>query len=371
MDAVLSTHPMRLESPVGAEIVLEGRKYINFGGSSYLGLSGKPEILEAGVTALRATGAGYVIPRFCAVVSGAHEEVEAEAAAFFGTQAALYLASGYATGLAAISALKGSFQLILYDKLSHYALRDASAASGLPCYGFEHSDPESLADELKRRVGAGQRPLIVTDGLFSVWGEIARVGELAAVAERYDGHLFVDESHSFGILGRHGRGVREYWRLEDYTRVTSGGSLGKAFGCSGGIILGSADHIARLRSTPIGLGASSGSPVNAALCARALAYARRTPSLLLHLRHNTIRMKSGLRRLGLHVGTDEVPIAAFQRNSADSTRQLQQRLMSHGIFVLCAQYVGTDATGVIRCGIFADHTPEHIDFFLDALRSLL
>jgi 7-keto-8-aminopelargonate synthetase-like enzyme len=304
------------------------------------------------------------------VLSRAHDDAETEAAVFFESPAALYLASGYAVGFASMAVMKQAFQLIFYDEFAHYALREASAASGLPCHEFKHADPENLAMLLKQRVQKGERPLIATDGIFATIGEVAPIIDLARVIDPYGGHIFVDESHSYGVLGAHGRGVREHWGLSAM-QVTSGGSVGKAFGCSGGIIPGTAQSVARLRTTPIAMGASSGSPVNAALCARAFAYARGHPDLLQRLRGNITHAKAGLRRLGLEVGSDAVPIATFGFGSSDSMRLLQQRLMSEGIYVLYTRYIGAADSGVIRCGIFADHTREHIEHLLAVLQRFL
>jgi 8-amino-7-oxononanoate synthase len=362
--------PRTLESAVGAEIVVDGQRYINFAGSSYLGLSGRPETVAAGVAALRESGSGYQFPRHHGIATRAHQDVESEAAAFFATQAAIYLASGYYFGLVAIASVRDDFDAIFFDELCHYSLREAIAASGLPSHSYRHLDVEDLATNLKRHLRAQHMPLIVTDGMYSTFGEIAPLDELARVMAPYDGCLLVDESHSFGVLGQSGRGAVEHHRLADAS-ILSGGSLCKAFGGSGGIIPAQLTEIEACRSTPAGRGAAAGLPANAAMCATNLRYVREHPELLKRLRSNVAYLKNGLRNLGLEIPDTVAPVAAFVPGAGESIRALHQQLMAEGIFVFHSKYIGAGPAGAIRCGIFADHTTLHADRLVDALRRLL
>jgi 8-amino-7-oxononanoate synthase len=362
--------PRTLESPVGAEIVIDGNRYINFGGSAYLGLSGNRQIHEAGFAALRQCGSGSPVPRDQGVATGAHQEAEAAAAAFFGTPAALYIAHGYYFGLVTIRALRESYSAIFFDELAHYSLREAIAACGLRSYSYRHLDAADLAAALRRELGANDTPLVVTDGMFPTFGEIAPLGELARAVEPYAGRLLVDESHSFGVLGPLGRGAGEHHGVRAPSILT-GGSLGKAFGTCGGIVPASAEEVAAFRLTPTARGASIGLPAAAAMCASSLRYVREHPELLQRLRANVVRVKSGLRRLGLQVNDSIAPVAAFVTGPGKSMAALRQELMAEGIFVYHTNYVGAGPGGVIRCGIFADHTDEHIERLLEALQRLL
>jgi 8-amino-7-oxononanoate synthase len=359
-----------LESAVGAEIVIDSRRYINFGGSSYLGLSGNPEILEAGMSALRQCGSGAPLARFHRVLTRAHQDVESEACDFFSSPAALYLASGYFFGLVSMAALRGQFDTIFFDEFSHHSLREAIAASGLTNHAFRHLDAEDLRARLKEHLRAGARPLVATDGLFSTLGEIAPLDELASAIAPYDGRLLVDESHAFGVLGALGRGAAEHHCIPP-SLVLVGGSLGKAFGTCGGIVPASEDDVRAFRTTPGIRGASVGLPAAAAMCARSLNYVRRHPELLQRLRDNVAYMKARLRKIGLEVGDSIAPVAAFRTRANRSPAALKDALLAEGIFVFHSSYIGAGADGVIRCGIFADHTHEHIDALVGALRALL
>lgn len=362
--------PRTIESPTGAEIIIDGTRYINFGGSSYLGLSANPQILEAGSAALRESGSGSQFSRYYQIATRAHQEAEFEAAVFFDSPAALYMAAGYYFGLVALAAFREKFNTIFFDELAHYSLREAIAASGLESYSFRHLDAQDLEAKLKRHLPANGRPLIATDAMYSALGEIAPLNELALVMTPYGGRLLVDESHGFGVLGAQGRGAWEHHHL-DASSALLGGSTGKALGVVGGIIPASEDEVAAFRSTPVGRGAATGLPAAAAMCASSLRYIRQHPELLQRLRENTSYMKSGLRRLGLTVRDNIAPVAAFTTGSDRSMQILQQRLMYEGIFAFHSHYIGAGAEGVIRCGIFADHTSEHIDRLLEVLERIL
>jgi 8-amino-7-oxononanoate synthase len=358
-----------LESAVGAEIVLDGKRYVNFAGSSYLGLSANQEIIEAGVAMLRISGCGAQLARHYQIATRAHQEAESEAAKFFDTQSALYLPGGYYFGLVAIAAVRKDFSTIFFDEWAHFSLREAIAASGLKNYAFRHLDVEDLEAKLAQHVLADEKPLIVTDGMYSTFGDIAPLEDIARTASSYDGHLLVDESHSFGVLGSRGRGASEHHNVGP-SSIVIGGSTGKAFGVLGGIIPASEEEVAAFRTTPVARGASGGMPASALMCARSLKYVREHPELLQRLRTNVAHMKDGLRRIGLSVGDSVAPIASFVPKDRPP-QELQERLLLEGIFVLHSTYIGAGPAGVIRCCIFADHTSEHIDCLLDSLRRLL
>lgn len=357
---------MRIESPVGSEIVIDGRRYINFGGSSYLGLSGKSEILDAGAKSLYETGAGYQFPWFFSMATRAHQAAEQEATKYFGTSGAVYLSGGYHFAFAAMSVLRSKFASVFFDEMAHYSLREAIAASEMPSFPFKHLDPLDLELCIKTHLRAHERPLIVTDGIYGGTGEIAPLDQFFSVIKPYEGHLLVDESHSFGVLGVSGRGACEHHQIPPAI-TTTGGSVSKAFGASGGIIPANADDVIALRSTPVGRGASSGLAAAAAMCARSLRYAREHPDLLSRLRVNVQNIKERLRALGLEVGTTPAPVATFRAGSETTMRSIQEALMAEGIFLPHIQYKGIDSAGALRCGIFADHTEAHVDALVSGL----
>jgi 7-keto-8-aminopelargonate synthetase-like enzyme len=359
--------PGNLASPVGAEVVIDGRPYINFAGSSYLGLAGNEQIIAKGSEALRIWGCGAPFLRGQGLASGPHLNVEAEACAYFSSRGALFIASGYLFGFVAVAALRGSGDVVFFDEFAHYSLHEAIAASGLRSHAYRHRDAEHLEMLIGQHLRAQERPLVVTDGLFAAMGEIAPLRELSRVSRRYEGRLLIDESHAFGVLGPSGRGAHEQEGIE-VSSALIGGSFGKAFGVCGGIVLGGDEEMAACRVTPAALGASAGLTAAAAMSAESLRYVREHPELLARLRSNVRRLKRGLRGLGLDVRDSEVPVAAFVTESERSMQSLRAALMAEGLIVYHVDYAGTPRGGVIRCGIFADHTDEHIDCLVDALR---
>jgi len=371
MELESSAKPLILESSVGAEIVLSGRRYVNFGGSAYLGLGSNPHILEAGIAALGKYGGGGPIPRGHAIGCGPLRDVEQSACRFFESDAALYLGGGYHFGLAAPAVLSEQYDAVFFDEFAHFALRDGIGAAELRHRSFRHLDVEDLQHQLRHHLAAGERPLVVTDGLYSTFGDIAPLDRLWQATAAYDGRLVIDESHAFGVLGATGRGALEHHGVT-HTGALVGGSLAKAFGTCGGLALGSAADIQAMHSTPVVRGAAVGSPAAIAMCAASLDYVRNHPELLTRLRASTSYLKSGLRRLGLTLhGDDIAPIAAFALDSSDSTLRLHTALLAEGIFVYRSTYIGAGTTGVIRCAVFADHTQDHLGALLDALRRLL
>jgi 8-amino-7-oxononanoate synthase len=367
-----SSECMRIaNSPVGAEIVVDGRRYINFGGSSYLGLSGSPQLIEAGVEALRIGGSGYQFPRAYGVATQAHLNAESEAADFFQTESALYIAAGYLFGFVAMGGLRSSFDLVMFDEWAHFSLQDAIQASGIKSCAFRHSDADDLSRKLTMHLRPKDRPLVVSDGMYSTFGEIAPLEEFAQAVAPYDGRLLVDESHSFGVIGATGRGAVEHNNLAPEIAVI-GGSTGKGLGVLGGIVPGSEADVFTFRRSPAARGAAAGLPAAAAMCAKSFRYLREHPELLATLRSNVKYLKDRLRSLGLEVGDTVAPIATFKAGATPgSNRRLHSALLDQGIFVLHSHYVGADSDGVIRCSIYADHRRDQMDKLIDALRRIL
>lgn len=355
-----------LESAAGAEIVIDDRKYLNFGGSSYLGLSAHPAIIAAGIAGLNARGSGMQMPSSQGLSVPETAEIEHVAADFFRVEASLFFSCGYLFPLAALAALDRDRHVVFADEFAHFAIRDGIRASGLAAFSYRHCDPEDLRTKLKSHISVGQTPCIATDGLFSTFGNIPPLDELFEICSGYGGKLLIDESHSFGTMGASGRGTIEHFGLVS-PNIVAGGSLGKAFGACGGIALGSSESIRRLKDTPAGLGAGKGAPHLGAMCAESLKLVKRTPLFLKNLRQNTSQLKQGLQQIGIDVGNSDAPIAAFSRGSFEANRACKQQLRERGIFVYHSKYIGTGTDGVIRLAVFSDHTNDQISYLLQEL----
>jgi 7-keto-8-aminopelargonate synthetase-like enzyme len=356
----------RIECPSGAEMMIEGRAILNFGGSSYLGLTRQPELTQAAISALRDQGPLAQLPRHYGFALGANLDVEQEAARFFGCEAAMYFATGYLFGLIGLSGLSESYDIVFLDESAHYNLRDGALAAGKPVHAFRHRCPDDLAQQIRERLPAGARPLVATDGMFPTFGSVAPLDAYAAILRPHAGWLLVDESHAFGVLGPSGRGAVEHHAVQG-PRVVAGGSLGKAFCAYGGLALGERTVVDRLWSASAARGAASGMSSGAAMSAASLNWVRRNPARLAKLRVNVKHLKCGLKALGLEVDDGEAPVAAFVAGSAGRMKRLQAELFDAGFYVIYSTYVGAGPAGAIRCAAFADHEPGHIDQLLGAL----
>jgi 7-keto-8-aminopelargonate synthetase-like enzyme len=359
-----------MESLYGPEVVLSGRRYVNFGGCGYLGLHGHPEIVQAAGDALRKYGISSGLSRHYSVSSAPLLETEDKAAEFFGTESALYLPTGYLTAAVAAWGLADRVDAIFLDDVAHYSVRDAAVLTGKPIHRFAHCDPDDLRRKLKTNLPAGQKPLVMSDGVFPTFGEIAPVAEYLKAVEPCDGQILLDEAHSVGAVGPHGWGSFDHHGLAS-DRIHFGGTLSKAFGAHGGIIPGSRQYIERLRTCPIVRGASAPSAPCAAASAKSLEIVLQHPDLKERLWTNVRMLKDGLRGLGIAMNDTEVPIVTFALGSADATARMHQGLLDRGIFVYLSHYIGASAGGVLRHAVFANHTPQHIRCLLDAIKELL
>lgn len=355
-----------IQSPSAARMVIDGRPILNFGGSCYLGLSAQPELVEAGVRAIGQLGSTGQLPRHYNLALAANLEAENAARAFFGTEGAIYYATGYLFGLMAMTALADDYDVAVIDESGHYNLVEGARMAGKPIVTFKHRDAADLASVLDRVASEDKRALVATDGMFATFGTSPPLAEYQRLIDRHGGWLLVDESHSFGSLGATGQGACEMTGISG-DRVLRGGSMAKAFCAYGGLTVGSAEAIARLWQTPIARGAVSGMSAGAAMTAASLRYVRANPERLEALRTNAARLKQALRGYGFAVEDNGSPVAAFVHGDAAQMQAIQQALWAQGIFVIYSTYVGAGPEGALRIAAFADHQAEDYERLAEAL----
>lgn len=274
--------------------------------------------------------------------------------------------SGYFIGLAGLRSIADLFHLILIDEGAHYCLKDGAKLTDLPVHRFAHCDVDALGRELKRHVRAGQRPIVVTDGVFATTGRVPPLGDYAAALAPYDGRLFVDESHGFGVIGRTGRGSAEYCGVEHL--VTSGATLGKALCAQGAFIGCLEEEVARLRSQPGIRGACAGSPISAAVSAASLSYVAQHPEIRHEISALTDYFRTRLRNVGIPVIDSPAPIVSFRLGDRRAMQALQLRLFQQGIYIYHSTYLGAGPEGMIRCAVFRDHSKGDIDTLVVAVK---
>ena len=385
-----------LESPPGPLVQIDGREYLYFVGTSYLGLQAHPEVIRAACDATQRYGIHSATTRAGFGNIPPTLDAERRLTEFFGTEAAFYFAAGYAGNNILLSALADDVDIIFVDQLSHYSIWEAAGQSRRPVYHFRHRDPGDLAAALRKKLRPGQRPLVISDGVFSVRGTIAPVAEYCQQLADYDGAaLLLDDAHGIGVLGVHGRGTYEHaglWHtisplpLGEGTYVGSlpfaeataigtflTGTASKALGGFGGVIPGSQQFIEQVRKASHWYeGASAPMAAAAAATARAIELLMADPDLRTRLSSNVYLLKDGLRHLGFEVDQTPVPIACLIAGSAENMARIQRELMARGIAVAyMAAYSGLGPEGGLRIAVFATHTADMIGRLLDELKRLV
>ena len=368
-----------MQSAPGPETIIDGVRYLYFGGTSYLGLAAHPEVIEAGCAAMRLYGVHSATSRARFGTNPPVLEVEHRAAEFFGTEDAFYFTSGYMANHIMVSALAGTVEAVLVDEATHFCVREAARLSGLPLATFRHHD----AEDLGRQAVGRKNVMVLADAVGPVSGSVAPVADYVRALERCErANLVLDDAHGFGVLGTHGRGLLDEQGL--WGRVNNDvqergvglyvcGTLSKALGGFGGIIPGTREFLSRARTASHYFdGASAPASAVAAATAKALEIVMREPSLRLRLRENTLRLRRGLRGLGMDA--PEGASANFGVSAGDATtmRHIHETLKSRGIMLPYLEtYSGILAEGLLRFAVFANHSDAQIDQLLGELRDLL
>jgi len=368
-----------MQSAPGSETMIDGVRYLYFGGTSYLGLANHPEVIEAGCAALRRYGVHSATTRARFGTNPPVLEVERRAAEFFGTEDAFYFSSGYQSNHILVAALAADADVVLVDEAAHYCVLEATRLAGKPVLTFRHRDPADLA----HIAAPHDRVLVMADGVNPSTGTIAPVREyLAAITDRTHATLLLDDAHGFGVLGEQGRGLLDELELWTHVnggapvngvRVSVGGTLAKALGGFGGIIPGTNEFVERVRkSSHYFDGASAPASAEAGATAKALEIVLREPELRERLRANVRHVRAGLRALGLIVPDDVPAHFGVTIGDAANMKHVHEALKARGILLpYVGTYSGLPPEGVLRFAIFASHTTGQLDRLLDKIQEVL
>jgi glycine C-acetyltransferase len=369
--------PMRvLSSPQAAEVVVDGAELISLSSNNYLGLATHPRLKEAALAATRDFGVGSGAVRTIAGNMTLHEQLESELAAFKHTEAVLTLQSGFAANTGVIPVVAGEQDLIVSDALNHASIIDGMRMSKAPRVVFPHKDVAALRELLrearaKGRPDAGGAPhrliLVVTDGVFSMDGDIAPLPGIVAAAEEFGAAVMVDDAHASGVLGRNGRGTVDHFDLHGRVHIQVG-TMSKAMGVLGGYVAGSQalrDMLIQ-RARPF-LFSTSHPPAVAAACIAAIHVLQEEPELIDHLWANTIHFKGELKRLGFDTGVSETPITPVMMGDSATAGRFSGRLFEEGVFAQAVVYptVALDKAR-IRTIVTAEHSIAQLDRCLEA-----
>jgi 8-amino-7-oxononanoate synthase len=367
-----SNYKFTMESGPGPETIINGKRYLYFGGTGYFGFQSHPDVLQAAQKALAEFGMDTATSRDIFGTSPLLLSVEKNAREFMGTEDAIYLPSGYLVNIAAFQALTAlhHFDAIFVDKEAHWSITDFVYALQKPVHSFGHGDANDLERKLKTYMKPGQKPLVASDGIFPTFGKIAPVPAYLPLVEAYDGLLWLDDCHGLGVLGRQGRGTYDHYGLGS-ERLYSGSTLSKAMGAHGGIIAGKEEFILAIRAGHIVNGANASVSAAAAAAVTGIRLMTAQPNLCQQLWQNASQLKSGLKAMGFDQDNTPVPIAAWVLKTAKEMDQIQAEMMKRGIAIQRTEYVGSGPNGVLRAVVFANHRPEQISHMLSELKSLV
>jgi len=353
-------------SPQGAWIVVDGKRVLNFCSNNYLGLANDPRLRDAAKRAIDQFGAGPAAVRTIAGTLTLHRELETRLARFKGAEATIAFQSGFASNLGTIAALVGKEDVIFSDELNHASIIDGARLSAAKIVRYAHNDANALEEAIKKETDH-RRALIISDGVFSMDGDIAPLPDLVAVAEKHDLLLMVDDAHGEGVLGRGGRGIVDHFKMHGRVDIEIG-TLSKAFGVVGGYVAGKKEIVEWLnqRGRPF-LFSSALTAADTAACIAGVDILEASTELVDKLWDNARYFKSEMKRLGFDTGKSETPITPVMLGDALLAQKFSRALFDNGVFGMAIGYPTVpQGKARIRVMISAAHAREDLNRGLEA-----
>jgi len=358
----LYNHIRTLGSPQGAWLMVDGKKVLNFCSHNYLGLANHPRIVAAARKAMEEYGVGPGAVRTIAGTMDLHVRLDERLAAFKGVDAAITFQSGFTANLGTIPALVGKGDVIFSDELNHASIIDGCRLSGAKIIRYAHCDAADLEAQLKEHRASYRRALVVTDGVFSMDGDVAPLDAIYNVTQNYDAILMVDDAHGEGVLGRGGRGIVDHFDLHGKVDVEIG-TLSKAFGVVGGVVAGNAKVVEWLhqRGRPF-LFSSAMTVPDVAACLEAVDMLEQSTELVDKLWENTRYFKDEMKTLGFDTGESVTPITPVMLGEAKLAQEFSRALYEAGVFGMAIGYPTVPrGKARIRVMISAAHSREDLD----------
>jgi glycine C-acetyltransferase len=351
-----------IASPQGAWLVVDGKQVLNFCSNNYLGLANHPRLVEAAQQAVEKYGVGPAAVRSIAGTLDLHLELERRLSAFKGAEASITFQSGFAANLATIPALVGKEDVIFSDELNHASIIDGSRLSGARILRYGHNDPAALDRVIRENRGSYRRGLVITDGVFSMDGDIAPLDKIYEVSSAHDQMLMVDDAHGEGVMGKGGRGIVDHFHLHGKVDVEIG-TLSKAFGVVGGLVSGNRMVVEwlRQRGRPF-LFSSAVTAADAAACLAAIDLLEESTELVDRLWENANYFKTEMQKLGFDTGRSMTPITPIMLGEAPLAQQFSRELFEEGIFAMAIGFPTVPrGKARIRVMISAAHTREDLE----------
>jgi glycine C-acetyltransferase len=349
-------------SPQHAWTVVDGRKVLNFCSNNYLGLADHPKLKEAAQKAIETWGVGPAAVRTIAGTMDIHLDLERRMAEFKRVESAISFQSGFVANQAAIPALVGREDVIFSDELNHASIIDGCRLSRAKIVRYPHCDPDGLEEVIAAEPKTYTRAMVITDGVFSMDGDVAPLDRLYEVAQRHNLILMVDDAHGEGVLGEGGRGIVDHFGLHGKVDVEVG-TFSKAFGVMGGCVAGSRrvmDYL-RQKARPF-LFSSAVTPADVAACIAAVDVLEESTELVDRLWGNTDYVKDEMKRLGFDTGVSTTPIIPVMLGEAPLAKEFSRRLLEEGLFAMAIGFPTVPrGKARIRVMMSATHTNEDLD----------
>ena len=360
-DQNLYNNILTIESAIGPEIQIDGKKLLNFCSNNYLGLANNLEMKKAAIEAINKYGIGPGAVRSIAGTTVLHRQLEEKLANFKKAEAVITFQTGFVANLAVIPALVGENDLIFSDELNHASIIDGCRLSKAQVIRFAHADAKDLEEKLKE-APKDVKKLVITDGVFSMDGDIAPLDKIYEVTSKYDAMLMVDDAHGEGVLGNSGRGIVDHFGLHGKVDVEVG-TMSKAFGVMGGLAAGKKEVIEWLsqRGRPF-LFSSAMTIPDVAACIAAVGLLEKSENLVKKLWENADYLRAGLKKLGFDTGISISPIIPIMLGENKLAQDISRELFAEGLFAKAIVYP-TVPQGKARIRVMnsAGHSREQLD----------
>ena len=359
-----------IESDQDTEVIISGKKVLMFGSNAYLGLTNHPKVKEAAIDAIKKYGTGCAGSRFLNGTLDLHIQLEKRLAEFVGKEEAIIYSTGFQVNLGVVSCLTGREDYILWDELDHASIIEGHRLSYSTKLKYKHNDMESLEKQLQK-CEPDKIKLIVTDGVFSMEGDVAKLPEIIALARKYNASVMVDEAHGIGVLGKQGRGTCDHFGVtEDVDLIM--GTFSKSFASIGGFIASDKETINYLRHNSRSyIFSASNTPAATAAAGAALDIMLSEPERIDHLWKLTNYALEGFRTMGCEIGHTSTPIIPLYIRDNDKTFMVVRDLFDLGVFVnpVVSPAVAPQDT-LIRFSLMATHTQEQLNQAMDAIQTV-
>lgn len=357
-----------VEGPQSAWIIVDGKRVLNLCSNNYLGFANSSHLKIAAQKAIEAYGVGPAAVRTIAGTTTLHKELERKLALFKGVESSITFQSGFCANLAVIPAIVGEEDIVFSDELNHASIIDGCRLSKARIVRYEHGNPKDLQAKITAAKDAGRR-LIITDGVFSMEGDIAPLPEIVNIAENFGAITMVDDAHGEGVLGRGGRGIVDHFKLHGKVDIEAG-TLSKAFGVVGGYIAGSkrlTDYLAQ-KGRPF-LFSSAVTAADVAACITAVDTLTASDTLVKQLWLNTAFFQEEMKQIGFDLGRTKTPITPVITGDAKVAKDFSQRLFEEGIF---AQAIGYPTVPMgrarIRVMLSATHSQDDLAWAIECFK---